>query len=109
MCVQHTGLSPLGATGGMIGGSNLPETPEHVCPHCGKCKHCGQPNVPQFPYTVPYTWPPNGTGNYPPYTITNLSDQAVGQGGLGAIGKGGQLGAVYANSASSSSAGSWVN
>ena len=62
----HTQTSDLNVHGTVTGG-NISATPQHTCPHCGRCLHCGgapQPyvqrvwgvNAPNPPYTVIGTW-----------------------------------------------------
>ena len=50
-------VNPNPTTGGNIGIN--PVYPQHVCPHCGRCRHCGQgaqqpPYYPQRSDKCPY-------------------------------------------------------
>ena len=44
--------------------TGVPNTQEHVCPYCGRCKYCHQPIPPVVNpvYPQPYTFP-----NIPPW------------------------------------------
>ena len=49
-----------------------------VCPHCGRCKHCGQGAAPTWPLTSPTVEPlpvtPNiGTGTQPPKPLYEIT------------------------------------
>lgn len=60
-------------TGGNIGIAY----PEHVCPHCGRCRHCGQGAQPSYqPVWIgtPYVSPVGGIGGitFGNETITGL-------------------------------------
>jgi hypothetical protein len=72
-------------TGGLQTGQVIQvNQPEHVCPYCGRCKHCGQPVPPPiYPHPViipaptvppyqpfPFPFPYIGDPIMPPYTVT---------------------------------------
>ena len=78
----HTQTSDLSVHGTATGG-NIAATPQHTCPHCGRCLHCG--GAPQLYVQLPFypswgvwgVWGVN-TPN-PPYTT-------VGWGGVSTAG-----------------------
>jgi hypothetical protein len=69
-------------TGGNIGmNPTYPQTPEHVCPHCGRCRHCGQgAQHPYYPQPIwigtPYTAPVGGLGQA--ITVGNMTSGTTG-------------------------------
>ena len=48
---------------------NLDATKSSVCPHCGRCKECGQPvpAVNPFPYYPQYPQPFTSTPTFSPF------------------------------------------
>ena len=87
-----------GTDGNVTGNVYIPNQPDHVCPHCGRCKHCGQPAPPVINpvYPQPIVFLPNppnppwpgypdpyiGDLINPPYTVTcgGTSDLAGAKG-----------------------------
>ena len=61
--------------GNATGNVYIPNHHDHVCPHCGRCKHCGQPVPPVINpvYPQPIIFPPN-TPPWPGYPDPYIGD-----------------------------------
>lgn len=62
-----------GTAGNVTGNACILNQSDHVCPYCGRCKHCGQPVPPVInpvypqPIVIPSTNTPPWPGYPPPY------------------------------------------
>lgn len=80
-----------GSSGWVSPGNGTAVQPQHVCPNCGACPHCGRGGYRTYPYpyyTQPW-WgiyppmPPYYVGDWPTYTTITCDAGVVTAGAAG--------------------------